>query len=150
MTMRRDMRLVSCVVAAAAISCGGNKPEPGVDTGAPSQQQQQQTVPTVVSIVCMVHKTPPQLHVTANGEVPTGGWTGPALNRRTYVAAPADSIWEYDFVATPPTGMATQMITPITAEDMWAHFPAQSIVGVRVYGAGSGVKEIRLTNCATQ
>ena len=154
MTMRRKMRLVSnsvvCCVAAAAISCGGNKPEPGVDTGTPSQQQQQQqTVPTIVSVTCMIHKSPSQLHVTANGEVPTGGWTGAALRRRTYVATPADSIWEYDFFATPPAGMATQVITPISAEDMWADFP-QSIIGIRVYGEGSGIKAIRLTNCATQ
>jgi hypothetical protein len=96
----------------------------------------------------MIHKTPVQLHVTANGEVPTGGWTGAALRRRTYVAAPADSIWEYDFVATPPAGMATQVITPITAEDTWADYP-QSIIGVRVYGVGSGIKEARLTQCMT-
>jgi hypothetical protein len=143
------MRLVSCVVAAAAIACGGNKPEPGADTAAPAQQTQQQTVPTVVGVTCMIHKSPSQLHVTANGEVPTGGWTAAALRRRTYVAAPADSIWEYDFFATPPAGMATQVITPISAEDMWADFP-QSIIGIRVYGEGSGIKEARLTQCATQ
>ena len=97
----------------------------------------------------MVHKSPSQLHVTANGEVPTGGWTGAALRRRTYVTAPADSIWEYDFFATPPAGMATQVITAISAEDMWADFP-QSIIGIRVYGEGSGIKEARLTQCATQ
>lgn len=149
MTMRTDMRLISCVVAVAAIACGGNRPEPAVDTAAPAQQTQQQTVPTVVSVVCMVHKSPSQLHVTANGEVSTGGWTGPALRRRTYVAAPVDSIWEYDFIATPPAGMATQVITPISAEDTWADFP-QSVIGIRVYGEGSGIKEIRLTQCTTQ
>lgn len=149
--MRRDMRLVSCVVAVAAIACGGNKPEPGVDTRAPSQQQQQQqTVPTVVSVSCIIHKAPAALHVSANGEVPTGGWTAAALRRRTYVAAPADSIWEYDFFATPPAGMATQVITAISAEDMWADYPAQSLAGIRVYGAGSGIKEVRLTSCTNQ
>ena len=155
MTMRRDMKLVRsvvrCVVTAAVLSCGGNKPEPGGDTAAPSQQQQpqQQTVPTVVNVTCTIHKSPPQLHVTANCEVPTGGWTGAALRRRTYVAAPVDSIWEYDFVATPPAGMATQVITPITAEDAWADYPVQSLAGIRVYGEGSGVKELRLTQCTT-
>jgi hypothetical protein len=156
MTMRTHMRFVSssvcsCVLALAAFACSGNKPEPGVDTAAPAQQtQQQQTVPTVVSVVCMIHKSPSQLHVTANGEVPTGGWTSPALRRRTYVAAPADSIWEYDFFATPPAGMATQVITPISAEDTWADYPAQSLAGLRVYGEGSGTKELRLTQCTTQ
>lgn len=142
--------VVCCAIALATFACGGSKPEPGVDTAAPAQQtQQQQTVPTVVSVICMIHKSPSQLRVTANGEVPTGGWTGPALRRRTYVAAPADSIWEYDFVATPPAGMATQVITPMTAEDTWADY-SQSIIGIRVYGEGSGIKEVRLTQCATQ
>jgi len=142
--------VVWCVVAVALIACGGNTPQPDMETGAPAQQQQQQTVATVVSVQCVVTKSPARLEVTANGEVPTGGWTGVALNRRTYVAAPTDSIWEYDFVATPPTGMATQVITPISAEDTWADYPAQSLVGLRVYGEGSGVKEIRLTQCTTQ
>lgn len=154
--MRTDMRLVSSSVACSAIAliafaCGANKPEPGVDTPAPAQQtQQQQNVPTVVSVTCMIHKSPSQLHVTANGEVPTGGWSGAALRRRTYVTAPVDSIWDYDFFATAPAGMATQVITPISADDMWADYPAQSLVGIRVYGEGSGIKEIRLTQCATQ
>lgn len=154
--MRTETKLMGrgvvwSVVAAAAIACSGNKPEPGGDTGQPAdqQQQQKQTVPTVVSVQCVTTKSPSQLKVTANGEVPTGGWTGAALNRRTYVAAPADSIWEYDFVATPPSGMAAQAITPITAEDTWVDYPA-SVVGVRVFGDAVGVKEIRLTQCTTQ
>ncbi|HEV8362657.1 MAG TPA: hypothetical protein VGQ52_04005 [Gemmatimonadaceae bacterium] len=142
--------IVWCFVAAAAIACSGNKPQPAGDTGQAAQQQQQkQTVPTVVSVQCVITKSPSQLKVTANGEVPTGGWTGATLNRRTYVAAPADSIWEYDFVATPPSGMATQAITPITAEDTWPDYPA-SVVGVRVFGEVAGVKEVRLTQCTTQ
>ncbi len=142
--------IVCCVVAVVAFACGGNKPEPDTDTGSSAQQQQQQTVATIVSVQCVITKSPAQLRVTANGEVPTGGWSGAALNRRTYVAAPADSIWEYDFVATPPAGMATQVITAISAEDTWADYPAQSLVGVRVYGEGSGVKALRLTLCTTQ
>ncbi len=141
---------VVCCVVAAAIACGGNTPQPDTDSGAPAQQQQQQAVATVVTVKCVITRPPTQLRVTANGEVPTGGWSGAALNRRTYVAAPADSIWEYDFVATPPAGMATQVIRPITAEDTWADYPAQLLVGVRVYGAESEIKEIRLTQCTTQ
>lgn len=138
-------------VAAATVACGGSTPEPAVDTGSPAQQQQQQqTVATIVGVQCTVTKSPPRLEVTANGEVPTGGWTGAALKRRVFVSAPTDGVWEYDFVAMPPRGMATQVITPITAEDTWADYPSQSLVGVRVYGEGSGIKEIRLTDCTAQ
>ena len=144
------MRTLTFCFLALAAACSGNKPDTDVNKGSEQQQQQQQqTVPTIVSITCTVRKSPPQLVVTANGEVPTGGWTGASLNRRTYVAAPADGIWEYDFVATPPSGMATQVITPISGSNTWADYPA-SVVGVRVYGEGTGSKEIRLTNCTSQ
>ena len=141
-------QLVMGIAALLTTACTSNKPDVSSDsqTGAGAQQQQQQTVPTIVSITCRITKSPSQLVVTANGEVPTGGWSGATLNRRTYVAAPADSIWEYDFFATPPSGMAAQVLSPISAENTWADYPA-SIVGVRVFGEGSGVKEIRLTNC---
>lgn len=144
------MRQLPWCVCAIIVACSGNKPDTDVNKGSEQRQQQQgQTVATIVSVTCTVRKSPAQLVVQANGEVPTAGWTAATLNRRTYVAAPADGIWEYDFVASPPAGMAAQMITPISAENTWADYPA-TVVGVRVYGEGSGIKEISLTRCTTQ
>ena len=143
------VNLVSACIAALIIACGGKKP----DGDAPKEPEvsEAKTVPTILNVKCAILKSaPPQLTVTAEGEVPTGGWTSPRLNRRVYITAPADSIVEYDFIAIPPSGMATQVLTPISAEDTWAEYPAQQIVGVRIYGEGGGIKQVRLTECMTR
>lgn len=143
------VKVVSACVAVLFIACNGQKP----DSDAPKEPEvsEAKTVPTILNVKCAILKSaPPQLRVTAEGEVPTGGWTSPRLNRRVYITAPRDSIWEYDFIATPPSGMATQVMTPISAEDTWAEYPAQDIVGVRIYGEGGGIKQVRLTECMAQ
>jgi len=140
--------VICSIVAGLTIACGRTTPDTGSETG--SAAATPTTVPTIVSVTCTLQKSPSQLTIVANGEVPTAAWTGATLRRRVYVTAPVDSIWEYDFVATPPSGMAAQMITPITAQDTWADFPAQSVVGVRVYGEGTGTKTVRLSECTTQ
>jgi hypothetical protein len=142
------IKLVSACVAALVIACNGKKP----DGDAPKEPDvsEAKNVPTVLNVKCVIQSAQRQLIVTAEGEVPTGGWTSPVLKRRVHVTPPADSIWEYDFVATPPSGMATQVMTPISAEDTWPDYPAQQIVGVRIYGEGGGIKEMRLTGCTTQ
>ncbi|MDB5311757.1 MAG: hypothetical protein JWO38_5959 [Gemmataceae bacterium] len=85
---------------------------------------------------------PPFLDVTATGEVPTGGWTGTKLTRRTYVKPPADGVYEYDLTAVPPAGIAAQVISKVTATDRWKD-PPKDIKGVKVYGAGDGVKTVK-------
>ena len=52
-----------------------------------------------------------QMTVDAKGSVRTGGWTAPKLVRISKTA----STLTFSFVATPPTGIVTQMITPIAA-----------------------------------
>jgi hypothetical protein len=85
---------------------------------------------------------PPDLIVTAVGQVPTLGWTKPVLVRRTYIQPPADGIWEYDLYGVPPSGVAGQMISPVSATNRWEHVEhALSIKGVRVYGEGGGIME---------
>lgn len=56
----------------------------------------------------------------AAGRTRTGGWTEPEL-RPAAVETPADGdsdvvTMHYDFVATGPTGIATDALTPIAAE----------------------------------
>lgn len=75
---------------------------------------------------------PPQIQVTAFGTVPTGGWTNPQLVPYTYVQAPPDGIYDFDFVATPPDGMATQAITPIRVRTTLTD---ENIKGIRVHAA---------------
>jgi hypothetical protein len=102
----------------------------------------------VDSVRCAINKSnPPQLVVTAYGNVPTGGWTGPTLEPRVYVAPPADGIWDYDFKATPPAGPATQVITPIEATHTWPDYSPATLKGVRIHGDEAGVKESTLKAC---
>ena len=52
-----------------------------------------------------------RITVNAQGNVRTGGWTGAKLVR----TGKTSTTLTFSFVATPPTGMVTQMITPIAA-----------------------------------
>lgn len=55
---------------------------------------------------------PEQLSITARGTTRTGGWKNPQLHRR---GDAKDGVYEFNFIAEPPQGLATQMVSPITA-----------------------------------
>jgi hypothetical protein len=86
---------------------------------------------------------PPNLVVTAEGTVPTGGWTEVQLIRRVYDKEPADGIWEYDLLAKPPDGPAPQVISKVKASDIWEKVDAKKLKGLRVYGLEKGIKTIK-------
>jgi hypothetical protein len=92
---------------------------------------------TILSVACELSKDKKTLTVTAVGQVPTGGWKGAKLVRRK--AAPKDGIYEYDMTAVRPTGIVTQVISKVTAKDVWENPPAD-LKGVKVYGAGAGAR----------
>jgi hypothetical protein len=61
-----------------------------------------------------------KITIRARGKTRTGGWTEPEL-RPAAAPTPGDGdsnvvTMHYDFVATGPTGMATEALTPIDAE----------------------------------
>jgi hypothetical protein len=74
---------------------------------------------------------PDTVVVCARGTVTTGGWTGARLTavRRTGRAG----VYDLDFTAVKPEGMATQMISPIMARLVWTDAPAD-LRGVKVNG----------------
>jgi hypothetical protein len=86
----------------------------------------------------MVIKTPHSVKICARASVPTSGWTNPQLRPVIYVQAPPNGIYDFDFVATPPSGIAAQVITPIQAVRIWTPYPA-GLHGVRVKGANGSV-----------
>ena len=90
--------------------------------------------------ISILEKEPPILVVQASGTVPTGGWSNPGLSRVVYVAEPADGIQDYEFMATPPSGMAPDVITPVHAKDSWDN-PPDWIKGVRVRSATNSMEE---------
>jgi hypothetical protein len=85
---------------------------------------------------------PPNLVVTAEGTVPTGGWTEVQLIRRVYEKEPAGGIWEYDLLAKPPEGPAIQVLSKVKASDTWEKVDAKKLKGLRVYGLEKGIKTI--------
>ena len=94
---------------------------------------------TKVSI-SILEKEPPMLVVKASGNVPTGGWSHPGLSRVVYITPPADGIQDYEFMATPPSGMATDIISRVEAADSWDN-PPQWVKGVRVKSATNSMEE---------
>jgi hypothetical protein len=77
---------------------------------------------------------PPQLQVTAFGTVPSAGWKNPQLIPYTYIQAPPDGIYDFDFVATPPQGVVAQVISPIRVRTT---FPAEGVKGVRIHASSN-------------
>jgi hypothetical protein len=79
----------------------------------------------------LLKSKPPQYQIDAKGEVRTGGWSSPKLTPVVYVHPPADGMYDYTFSATPPSGAATQAITPISASEPLKSTP-KGFRGVRV------------------
>ncbi len=100
------------------------------------------TVWEITSLKLEISKSlPPILTINAEGRVRTGGYSKARLEPRIYVHPPADGIYEFDFVATPPPGMATQVISPIKAEPYhWEDYP-KDLKGVKVYAEENSMVE---------
>lgn len=84
---------------------------------------------------------PPTLRIVATGMVNTGGWSDPQLVPYIYVSPPADGIYDFDFIASPPSGIAIQVILPITATYHWRGFP-QELKGVRIHACSGSLEDM--------
>jgi len=86
-------------------------------------------------------KIPPNLLVTAIGQVPTAGYTKVQLVRVIYVTPPQDGIQDYILFAVPPSGPAAQVISDVEATNQWEAYDREArwIKGFRVHGVGDGV-----------
>lgn len=85
-------------------------------------------------------KNPPEIHTKAKGTCSSMGWSNGTLSRYQYVTPPADGIQDYDFVATPPSGVADQTLTPIDAEDSMSPIP-DWCKGVRVHSRTNKIEK---------
>jgi hypothetical protein len=138
----RGLGLLSGMAAAAVLA--GAFGRAADDKADKKTDAKGEVVKTVLSVDTKLEVTkPPVLIVTAVGEVPTGGWTGAKLTRRTYIKPPADGVYEYDLTAVPPTGAATQVVSKVKAKDEWKD-PPEGVKGVKVYGVGEGVKAVQV------
>ena len=78
-------------------------------------------------------RMPNTVEVKANGTVSTGGWSKGFLSRVPTTVEPADGIYDFNFEATPPSGIVNQMITPISATPLkWRPYP-KGLKGVRIH-----------------
>jgi hypothetical protein len=98
-----------------------------------NQPSKMQLVLEVTEVnLAILESFPLQLQITAFGTVPTTGWTNPQLIPYTYIQAPPDGIYDFDFVATPPKDISAQVISPIRVR---AVVPAEGIKGIRVHAS---------------
>jgi hypothetical protein len=100
------------------------------------------TVKKILEITYTLTKSEPtKLVVRAVGQVPTGGFTNVKLTRVKHTKPPKDGIQEYVLTAVPPSGIASQIVSKVKAEDTWKGYKkaAPWIKGVRVKGVGNGV-----------
>lgn len=99
-------------------------------------------VQKVVNANLTIFRTyPPALNVHAAGLVPTGGWTNGQLVPYVYVTFPPDGIWDFDFVADEPGGIAPQVISLITADYLWHDYPKE-LKGVRIHSSANSLEAL--------
>lgn len=83
---------------------------------------------------------PTQLQISVFGTVSSAGWSNPQLMPYSYIQAPPDGIYDFDFVATPPQEPVALIISPIRVKTV---IPAEGIKGIRVH-ASLNSKEVIL------
>jgi hypothetical protein len=79
----------------------------------------------------IIKSHPPQLQIIAEGTVPSTGFTDAMLDETIYIDPPADGVYEYSFVATPPEEASAPLMTPIRAETLRFPLP-NGLKGVSV------------------
>jgi hypothetical protein len=78
--------------------------------------------------------------ITAYGTTNTSGWTLPRLQPYIYVQPPPDGIWDFVFVAEPPSGIALDVISHITATYVWT-LGEKDFRGVRIHSATKTIEQ---------
>lgn len=101
------------------------------------------TVPRILKVTHQIQESdPPNLVLNVVGEVPTGGYTNAKLFRVIYKKAPQDGIQDFILKAVPPAGVATTVISQVTASKTWKGYP-DWVKGIRVHGIKSGTVLIK-------
>ena len=98
-----------------------------------------ETVTSVISLK-ISREQKDQLLILASGQVPTPGWTDPALEPYVYIQPPPDGIYDFTFVATPPSGPVPQVLSTISVKDQIPLTP--DLKGVRVHGATNSMEAL--------
>jgi hypothetical protein len=87
----------------------------------------------------LTRSLPPILSITAIGEVSSLGWSGAELSPYIYIEPPADGLWDFDFVAVPPSGFAGQQMCAISAQ--WEGEAESWVKGVRIHSKTNSTED---------
>jgi hypothetical protein len=82
--------------------------------------------------ITYIKKNPPEYRIDATGKTTTSGWSNGSLSAVEYVQAPPDGVYDYQFVGEPPSGISTQVLTPISTSKALEKMP-KGFRGVRVH-----------------
>lgn len=97
----------------------------------------------IIDVKTTIEKSdPPNLVVTAVGEVKGQGWRDVRLTRYVPFLPPQDGIWEYVLTAVPSANADSGPKGKIEASDRWIAYPSTRVKGVRVFGIGDGKQEV--------
>jgi len=143
--MNKLIPLLSTIVVCLAIAGSVHGAKPKKDAGKTKKEKVMQVDRVAVSYI---KTNPPQLQIKADGKTNTGGWSDPELVEHVYIVPPGDGVYEYDFVARPPSGGSNQAITATSAHTVRHNIPKE-MKGVRVI-AKTNKKEANLERPATQ
>ncbi|HEY3951248.1 hypothetical protein [Phenylobacterium sp.] len=78
------------------------------------------------------------LEMEAKGSVPMAGYKKAGFLPRINPEAPKDGVYEVDAVAEKPAS-GTAASTPIEIKDVWDHYPADSLKGIKVISKTNSV-----------
>jgi hypothetical protein len=90
---------------------------------------------------------PPVLAISALGQVSSSGWTNPQLSPWIYITPPADGIYDFDFIATPPTEISLPAFFPIAAVATWPD-PPTGLKGVRIHATSNAMEALFCDDCS--
>jgi hypothetical protein len=78
--------------------------------------------------------------ISAQGDVPTTGWTDIRLSPWFYVKAPDDGIWDFDMLGDAPSGIAGQVVLPVHTSTVL--MAPSWFRGARVHAAANELSEL--------
>lgn len=130
----RQLALASALAAVsgtAALACG-------METSWVEADYNAVFTDSILSVSTAAAEDPTMIHLTVEAQVPTAGYSNPALEQVYYVVEPADGIYEIYVMANPPAEMAAEVMSTV---EMSLDLPAQAdgISGYRLIAGGNCV-----------
>ena len=128
---------ISTIVLSFLISAGCDKSGGGIIIDSFPQPIWEITAVQITDL----QNDPPQLSITVQGNITSGGWVNPQLIQFQYIVPPQDGIYDFEFMAVPPKEASTTVITAIEVEYILDPVP-EDLLGVRINAEQNSVVEM--------